>query len=425
MKPWGIAFVVPRYGEEVLGGAEALARSLAEQLTVSRLAHVHVLTTCVRDHSTWRNELPPGRSVLNGVSVRRFPVDHVHRDVRRYDVLYDRLIRGENLSSDEQYEWVHHGAHSPELYAFLEAQGQSYDYLIFVPYLFGTTYYGSAILPRRSILWPCLHDEVYAALIPTRRMYHACIGVMFNTYPESRLAWRLFGHHPGSRIVGCGFSTLQADGERFRQRSGLRAPFVLYSGRFESDKNLPLLIRCFVQYKHRRGGPLRLVLMGHGPEPIPAHRDIVVLGFKQGQEKLDVYAAAALLCQPSINESLSIVIMESWLTGVPVLVHGDCEVTRHHVVQSNGGLYFRDYEEFESVLDLLSNDEPLRRRLAENGRTYVETHYNWSVVFGKFEAALESWDRLRKAAGPDGRRDSSNPHPVHRSGLCVVPTLEA
>jgi len=390
MKPWRVAFVVPRYGEEVLGGAEALARSLAEHLAASRLAHVHVLTTCVRDHSTWRNELPQGQSVVNGVSVWRFTVDHVHRDVGRYDVLYNRLIRGENLSSDEQYEWVHHGAHSPELYMYLERQGPADDYLIFVPYLFGTKYYGSAIFPRRSILWPCLHDEVYAGLIPTREMYHASIGVMFNTYPESRLAWRLLGHHPGSQIVGCGFSTLQADGERFRNRSGLRVPFVLYSGRFESDKNLPLLIRCFIEYKRRRGGPLRLVLMGQGLEPIPAHRDIVVLGFKQVQEKLDVYATATLLCQPSINESLSIVIMESWLTGVPVLVHADCEVTCHHAVQSNGDLYFGDYEEFESVLDLLLDNESLRRRLAENGRTYVETHYNWTVVLGRFEGALGS-----------------------------------
>lgn len=395
MKRWRIAFVVPRYGEDVLGGAEALARMLAEQIVAMNWADVHVLTTCARDHFTWRNELPAGGSMVNGVPVRRFPIDSRARDSARYHALHLRLIRNERLSVEEQYEWVHHSAHSPELYAYLETHGTEFDFLIFIPYLFGTTYYGSAIHPTRSVLWLCLHDEIYAYLTPTREMYQSCVGVMFNTYPESRLAQRLYGPHRGAQIVGVGFSPFQADGARFRERSGIREPFILYSGRLEGAKNVPLLIDFFLRYKKQRGGSLKLVLMGHGPEAIPRHVDIVNLGFRQGQEKLDVYAAATLLCQPSVNESLSIVMMESWLCRVPVLVHADCAVTRYHVAQSNGGLYFRDYDEFEAVLDLLLNDESLRRQLGENGYRYVRTQYNWDVVLGRFEAALECWSKLK------------------------------
>jgi len=362
----------------------------------AELADVDVLTTCAGDHLTWQNEMPPGETCLNGVLVRRFPVEHKFRDRARYEALHLRLIQRELLAPDEQYEWVEQSAHSPEMYAYLEDRGGGYQTLIFAPYLFGTTYYGSAIHPKRSVLWPCLHDEIYAYLTPTRDMYQGCLGVMFNTYPEMRLAERLYGPHAGGQIVGFGLSSFHTDGECFRKQYNLDSPFILYSGRLESAKNVPLLIQYFLEYRRRHDGPLKLVLMGRGPESIPPHRDIVTVGFKQGQEKLDAYAAATLLCQPSVNESFSIVIMESWLSGVPVVVHADCEVTRYHVVRSNGGLYFRSFDEFEAVLSLLLNDEQLRRQLSVNGEHYVHAEYGWDTVLQRFESALERWSALRQ-----------------------------
>ena len=114
----------------------------------------------------------------------------------------------------------------------------------------------------------------------------------------------------------------------------------------------------------------------------------------EGQAKLDAYAAATALCQPSVNESFSIVIMESWLAGAPVLVHRDCEVTHYHVLRSRGGLAFRTDYEFAESLDLLLQDD-IRRRLGENGRAYVQSQYAWSQVLERFQAALDAWDALR------------------------------
>ena len=134
--------------------------------------------------------------------------------------------------------------------------------------------------------------------------------------------------------------------------------------------------------------------MGEG-EPVPPHPDIVPIGFRQGQDKYDVYAAADLLCQPSVNESFSIVIMESWISSVPVLVHNDCDVTRYHAVTSNGGLYFQTYAEFEGIMNLLLKDETLRTTLGRQGHTYVTTQYAWSSVLERFLTALDSWAALR------------------------------
>jgi glycosyltransferase involved in cell wall biosynthesis len=384
-----LAIVVPRYGAEILGGAETFARGFAEE-TTARGHQVTVLTTCARDHYTWHNELPPGLTTLNGVAVRRFPIKSGW-NTPRYHALNARILLGHAMPLEEQYEWIDRGAHSPALYGFIDRNRSHFDLFIFIPYLFPTTYYGASLAPRQSILWPCLHDESHAWLHPTRLLLSSVRGVMYNSEPERRLAHRLGVVNPGEAVIGFGLAPEAGVAERFRQATGIEQPFVLYSGRLESAKNVPLLVRNFIEYKRERGGPLKLVLMGTGPEPGPQHADVIRLGFRQGQEKLDTYAAASLLCQPSVNESFSIVMMESWLARVPVLVHGNCAVTRYHVRQSRGGLYFSTFPEFAEALDLLQPTSPLRARLGQNGWRYVTHNYNWDAVAHRFEAALRQW----------------------------------
>ena len=75
MRPRRIAFVVPRFGERVAGGAETLTRGFALQTVATGLAAVEVFTTCAINHHTWRNELPPGTTDDHGITVHRFKVD--------------------------------------------------------------------------------------------------------------------------------------------------------------------------------------------------------------------------------------------------------------------------------------------------------------------------------------------------------------
>jgi hypothetical protein len=68
------AFVTPRYGREIVGGAEMAARMIAERL-VSQLGwSVEIFTTRAKDIVTWANEYPEGDEELNGVRVHRFTV---------------------------------------------------------------------------------------------------------------------------------------------------------------------------------------------------------------------------------------------------------------------------------------------------------------------------------------------------------------
>ena len=65
-----VAFVVQRYGTEVNGGAETLARQLAMQL--SKNYDVDILTTKALDYITWEDYYEKDCEVIDGVNVKSF-----------------------------------------------------------------------------------------------------------------------------------------------------------------------------------------------------------------------------------------------------------------------------------------------------------------------------------------------------------------
>ncbi|MET0152825.1 MAG: glycosyltransferase family 4 protein [Candidatus Binatia bacterium] len=386
---WSIAFVVPRYGAEIVGGAEALTRGFAERLPPDRFA-VEVLTTCARDHHTWSNVLEPGEERQGSMTVRRFPV--TERDVGRFLAVQQRLSDGFRLDLDEELAWAAGSVNSEALFSYVEAERDRFDAFIFLPYLFGTTLLGSQIDPRRSVLIPCLHDEPFAYLQIVGHLFRSVRGALFNSAPERSLARRLFGVASDAPVVGFGFDPVepQTDGvATFRARHGLDGDYLLYFGRKEGGKNLPLLLDCFRACR-AAGRDLRLVVAGDGSiDPSACPEGVVDLPRLSEAEKSAACAGALAVCQPSVNESFSIVLMESWLQETPALVNRRCAVTRHHVTLSNGGLYFDDPIEFAAEVDYLRRHPEERREMGRQGRAYVLDNYSWPVVLGRFEGALE------------------------------------
>ena len=115
----------------------------------------------------------------------------------------------------------------------------------------------------------------------------------------------------------------------------------------------------------------------------------MTLGFVDRQDKYNAQGAAEFLCQPSKNESFSLVIMESWLCGRPVLVHEECAVTRNFVSESNGGLYFGNYFEFEGCTDYIIGHKDTAWKMGSNGRDYVRKNFDWDVIVDKYKKFFE------------------------------------
>ncbi len=380
------AFIVPRYGEEVVGGAEDLARRTAEELA-ARGFEVTALATRALDHHTWQDHYPAGATTLNGVEVIRFGARSRLSEPGMARVA-TAVARGEALDVREQEAWLSGVIYSDDLFEHIR-RCDGYTHLIFLPYLFGTTFLGSRIKPRISYIIPCLHDEVYAHMPPVAAMLEGVRGLMFNSGAERRFAARLLGVSDPGPVVGMGFRPLKGDPAAFRDRTPVRGDFVLYAGRREPGKNTPLLVDYFHRFTTEPGARTKLVLMGAGDVAVPAEVSHLVfdLGRVTEQQKWDGYRASTVFCQPSVNESLSIVLLESWLAGKPALVHRDCEVTRGHVAAGGGGFAFGTYDEFAESLSMLLEDPDLASRMGAAGRAYVETEYNWdSVIRRLFEA---------------------------------------
>ena len=117
---------------------------------------------------------------------------------------------------------------------------------------------------------------------------------------------------------------------------------------------------------------------------------IIDAGFVSEQEKREAMAGSVAFIHPSVNESLGIVLLESWLARTPALVHAKGEVLRDQCLRSGAGLWFRRYPDFEEELTMLLDDSEKRRALGEAGRAFVQREYSWPAVESRLFAALDN-----------------------------------
>ncbi len=416
-----LAFIVQRYGTEILGGSEYHCRLIAERLAERH--DVEVLTTCARDYVTWKNEYPEGQDRVRGVTVRRFATTET-RDIAAFNRLSDWIFNHPHSREDE-LDWLRHqGPWCPGLQEYLRRHHQSYDALIFFTYLYAPTVLGLTIAPSRSILVPTAHDEPAIHLGIYKEMFGLPAAIAYNTEVERRF---LTTHFPIRAIVeetvGCGVDLPVSDvkerpaedlpdllaetdtsvrryedyqplpshitqrGAIFRRRHRLHGPIALYGGRIDPGKGCEELIEYFSAYV-REGGDASLVLMGVKLMKLPDEPFIRFQGLLSERERLQALEAATVVIVPSPYESLSLLALEAFAVGTPVLANARSEVLVEHCVRSNAGLYYADGDEFVEALKLLMADARLRTAMGYNGREYVKANYRWDVIMSKYERVL-------------------------------------
>lgn len=390
-----IAIVVQRYGADINGGAELHARYIAERL--ARHAELEVLSTCARDYVTWRNERPAGVETINGVPVRRFAVAR-ERDVREFGERSARVFNHRHSIRDELRWLDSEGPTSRALVQYIRARAAAYDYFIFFSYRYYHAFHGPRAVPDRALLVPTAERDAAIGVSIFHRVFRGVRAVMYNS-PEERAMIQGITHNervPGV-VVGVGSEIPdQTDPERFRQKFGVTGPFAVYVGRIDENKGCKELFAYFLQYVRGTASGLSLVLLGNSILPIPDHPRVRHLGFVDDRDKFDAIAAADLLIMPSYFESLSMVALEAWGLGRPVLANGACDVLKGQCIRSNGGLYYESFEEFVETLHGLESNRPFRSALGRNGRTFFQAHYAWRVIERKY---LDMLDRLRREGG--------------------------
>ncbi len=417
-----IAFIVPRYGTEILGGPEYHCRLVAERMAERH--QVDVLTTCARDAATWQNEYPESTDRVRGVMVRRFANAHP-RDLQAFERLSARVFSPGHTASDEA-EWLRQqGPWCPPLIDYLSRHHASYDALVFFGCLHAPSIVGLEIAPSRSILVPAAHDEPALGLSIVRETLGRPRAIAYNTASERRLLASRFPIRAEVQdVIGCGVdlpqhhayprlgpgatdataeeteqgrdgeteaggpvrrsSHLTSRGAMFRRRHRLHGPFVLYGGRIESGKGCEELVEYFSTYVEA-GGEASLVLMGVKLMPLPEERFITFAGLLSETERGQALEAATVVVVPSPVETLSLLALEAFSVGTPVLANARSEVLVDHCLTGNGGLFYADRDEFVEGLTTLLADERLRAALGRNGREYVRRNYRWDIVLAKYE----------------------------------------
>jgi glycosyltransferase involved in cell wall biosynthesis len=415
-----LAFIVQRYGTEILGGAEYLCRLVAER--IAQKHEVDVITTCARDYVTWKNEYPEGADRIRGVTVRRFAVSET-RDITAFNQFSDWIFTNAH-TRDHEMEWLRkQGPWSPALVEYLRRQHQQYDVLIFFTYLYEPTVLGLSIAPGKSVLVPTAHDEPAIHLDIYKEVFAAAGGVAYLTDVERRFVTSHFTLRAVvEETVGCGVDLphdvqgeahgeapepglhdepdladakdaeplpdhIAGRGAMFRRRHRLYGPFALYGGRIDPGKGCEELIEYFSSYV-QAGGDASLVLMGVKLMQLPEERWLRFAGLLSERERLQALEAATIVTVPSPYESLSLLALEAFAVGTPVLANARSEVLVDHCVRSNAGLFYADRDEFVDALKLLLSDHELRAAMGQNGRDYIRKNYRWDVVLSKFERIL-------------------------------------
>ncbi|HEX5613567.1 MAG TPA: glycosyltransferase family 4 protein [Acidimicrobiia bacterium] len=384
-----IAFVPPRYGPGVVGGAEAVVSEMAAGLA-ARGHRVEVLTTCARDHYTWANEFPAGELLVDGVTVRRFPAVR-DTDGRDRHVIGNKILAGDDVDVLDQYRWINGDLRVPALYDHLVDHARDYRLIVFAPYMFWTTFAGASVAPDRTVVMPCLHDEPTAYLDVFRPQFEDSYALWFLSDPERALAERIARVPRRSAVLGAGVHVPAAyDPAGFRARHDLDGPFMLYAGRREHGKGWVSLLDHLETARHVLDAPLRLVTCGVGEAGIASGpADLVVdVGYLTDEERSNAMAAATAYVQPSVMESFSRTIMEAWLAGTLVVANDASAVVRWHCERSGAGLTYRDRFEFTECVRLVRDDPVLAEKIASAGRPYVLEHYDWAKVLDRVEAWL-------------------------------------
>ena len=196
---------------------------------------------------------------------------------------------------------------------------------------------------------PTAHDEEPLQFDAYREVFERPAALLVNSEEELALIDRRFPRHARARVVGVGVDAPTTAGERFRKRFGIDGSFLLYVGRVERGKGIPELLDRYARLRRGAAEVPELVLAGESSMAVAAE-GVRVLGRIEEQEKWDGLSAAAAVVVPSAKESLSLLALEAFAVGTPVVGNAASAVVAGHLERSGAGAAYRDAESFAGAV---------------------------------------------------------------------------
>ena len=378
-----IAIVVQRYGLEINGGAEYHARLIAEKM--SKYFIIEVFTTTAYDYVTWDHHYEKAQETLNGILVNRFRVTKP-RDPKIFGQVQNIVFYEEHSFADELLWLEEEGPLVPELLRNLAEREKEFAYLIFFSYRYYHSYYGVKQFAHKAILVPTAEHDPAIYLHLFKEFFSLPAAIIYNSREEKELINRIADNSAVyGDVVGIGSEVpMQFDSENRCQELGITDKYVVYIGRLDANKGVPELLCFYLRLLAEEKISLNLLLIGKSLIVIPENPHIRHVGFLNNKGKFDLLKGAEFLIIPSQFESLSMVTLEAWAIGKPVLANGRTEVLRGQCQRSNAGLWYKNYDEFKEAFLILQENVELREQMGGNGKKYFYDHYAWDKIEDKY-----------------------------------------
>ena len=171
------------------------------------------------------------------------------------------------------------------------------------------------------------------------------------------------------RIVPTGIDTVRfstdADGQRIRERYGLKGKTAIHVGRMSYEKNIDVVLRAAAEIDD-----LTLMIVGKGParsdfeglaKELGISDRVIFTGFVPDEELPEYYAAADVAVSASKFETQGLSVLEAMSCGLPVACTKD-RAFEDFIVDRENGIFFEGgaSECAAAIRECLSSGDALR-----------------------------------------------------------------
>lgn len=233
-----------------------------------------------------------------------------------------------------------------------------------------------------------IRDELFAAGYPRPRVHHLPNGV---PVPAETTTERRSAARTALRPVNPAFQIAES------------APAALYMGRLHEAKGLDYLVAAWSLIL-QRWPEARLWMAGDGPHRSKLEEQIDARGLRGRIDLVgtfdnthDLLAAADLFVLPSLQEGLSIALLEAMAAGLPSVV-SDIPGNRELIEPEQHGLCVpvQDPNALASAIDRILSERVLARRLGAAARLRASQDYSIETMARRhLELFEELWETNR------------------------------
>jgi glycosyltransferase involved in cell wall biosynthesis len=170
--------------------------------------------------------------------------------------------------------------------------------------------------------------------------------------------------------------------------------YIVFIGRLVFYKNVNFLINAFIHVLEKIPNA-KLVIIGDGPLKTELtdlvtqnhlENNIIFIGFNDGDTKYELLAKSTALVQPSLAEGSSMVAIEAFALGKPVIM-SNLKCSHELIVNGINGFTIPpdNQKQWTEKIEMLLTDKSESKKLGKNAQIRMIEKFNLNLLLQEFE----------------------------------------